>query len=88
MKLSSASSLPLEPPAKWLRPRDAAEYCAVSIETIRRAARAGRLRAVKVGRVLRTTRAWLDEWMEHDSSAGEASVDREHAMSSRGTTAH
>jgi excisionase family DNA binding protein len=48
----------------WLDVAAAARYCSCSVPTIRRAIRAGTLRHVRVGRVLRTKREWCDLWLE------------------------
>jgi len=49
----------------WISLADAAEHAGVCVETVRRAARDGRLRCVKVNgaRVWRTTRQWVDLWL-------------------------
>jgi excisionase family DNA binding protein len=49
----------------WLRIEQAAERAQVSIATLRREIRAGRLRAVKVGgrKALRLTPAMVDAWL-------------------------
>jgi excisionase family DNA binding protein len=53
---------------KWITLTEAARYTALSIVTIRRAVRQGRVRAVRVNgaRVWRTTRAWIDEYLGND----------------------
>lgn len=53
----------------WMTTTTAAEYAAVSEEHVRRACRAGRLEAVKVGRNWRTKPGWVDEWMEQGAAA-------------------
>jgi excisionase family DNA binding protein len=54
---------------KWISLAEAARYTGLSIVTMRRAVRQGRVRAVRVNgaRVWRTTRGWCDEYL---SSAG------------------
>jgi excisionase family DNA binding protein len=49
----------------WISARTAATYAALSPETVRRAARAGRLTVVKVngGPRWRTRYEWVDEWL-------------------------
>jgi excisionase family DNA binding protein len=47
---------------EWLHVDQAATYCGVCPETIRRAVRAGALRCYRVGRGLRFKSAWLEEW--------------------------
>lgn len=59
---------PIDPPlpplaAKWLTMRAAAFYCSLHVETLRRGARSGLLQVVHIGRSLRTTREWLDDFM-------------------------
>jgi excisionase family DNA binding protein len=50
----------------WLSAFDAASYAGLSVITITRAARRGRLRAVKVNaaRVWRFRREWIDQWLQ------------------------
>jgi excisionase family DNA binding protein len=54
-------------PDTWIPLAKAAEYAFLSLETVRRAARRGRLRCIKVngGRVWRTRREWVDAWLTH-----------------------
>lgn len=65
---------PPSPPAlaresPWLKLAEAAERAHCGAATIRREARAGRLRAVKVGgrRSLRFRADWVDEWLQAGS---------------------
>lgn len=53
-----------EPTTKWLRLREAAEYCACSQKSIRRAALSGRLKGYSLGRQWRFTTADLDAWLK------------------------
>ena len=49
----------------WISTNEAAKYVGLSVETVRRATRAGRLRGVKVngGRMWRTRHEWVDAWL-------------------------
>lgn len=51
--------------SRWMSVKEAADHAAVSVETVRRAARAGRLKGLKVNaaRIWRTRREWVDEWL-------------------------
>lgn len=48
---------------RWLTLRQAAAYCSLSESTLRRACREGRLRAHRLGRLLRFERAHLDAFL-------------------------
>jgi len=52
-------------PVKWLKPREAAEYCRVDPVTLRRAVAAGRLQAFRIdgGRHVRFRVEDLDAWL-------------------------
>jgi excisionase family DNA binding protein len=52
-----------KPLSDWLTVAEAAAYVHVSKGLIYGEARCGRLRAVRVGRLLRFHREWLDEWL-------------------------
>jgi excisionase family DNA binding protein len=49
------------------KPREAAKYAKVSVGTLYREVREGRLRAARIGgrRELRFRPAWIDEWLEN-----------------------
>jgi excisionase family DNA binding protein len=49
----------------WLTPKEAAERARCGVKTIYREAKAGRLRAARVGgrRELRIKPEWIDEWL-------------------------
>ena len=53
----------------WLTPDEAAKYSRMSTEAIRRACRAGTLRAVKKGQFWRVRPEWVDTWMEQEDAA-------------------
>lgn len=52
----------------WLTVRDAAEYTGLHAETIRTLMRRGDIEARKPGRDWRTTRAWLDQYMNEGAA--------------------
>jgi excisionase family DNA binding protein len=56
---------------KWITLTEAARYTGLSVVTVRRAVRQERMRAVRVNRarVWRTTRAWVDEYMDPGACA-------------------
>ena len=56
--------------------KQAAQYLQVNPETVRRAARSGRLRASRVGRRWRIRQKDLNEWVEQDGWLYERMVDR------------
>lgn len=53
----------------WLLATEAAAYARLSLKTLYREARLGRLRHARVGgrRELRFRREWLDAWLEQSS---------------------
>ena len=53
-----------------------AQYLRVNPETVRRAARSGRLRASRIGRRWRIRQKDLSEWVEQDEARYEEMVDR------------
>lgn len=57
----------------WMNLRTAAGYVRVSVPTLRREIKAGRLRAFKVGgrKAIRLRQADLDDWMLGQTSAEE-----------------
>lgn len=57
--------------AVWLRIAEVAAIAQVHEATVRRAIRAGLLRAVRVnaGRSLRTRQEWVDEWLSRFDAA-------------------
>ncbi len=69
------SSVPIEEPVKltpitvgWMSLEMAAEYAAVSLNTIRRAADNGELRVARRGGLVRTRPEWVDAWLEMPES--------------------
>jgi excisionase family DNA binding protein len=50
---------------KWLKPREAAEYCRVDVVTLRRAVQRGRLQSFRIdgGRHVRFRVEDLDAWL-------------------------
>jgi excisionase family DNA binding protein len=50
----------------WISLKDVATRASLSVATVRRAARTGRLRGIKVNnnRLWRFRPEWVDEWME------------------------
>lgn len=56
--------------------QQAAQYLQVNPETVRKAARSGRLRASRVGRRWRIRQKDLNEWVEQDDSWYERMVDK------------
>ena len=56
----------IEVESRWITLQQAAERAQVSEATIRREAKAGRLRAVRIGgrRSWRLRSLWVDEWLE------------------------
>lgn len=59
---TEANTTPKEDP--FYGPDDAARYVGVSTETIRRAYRTGRLQTLRMGRLVRMRRSWIDAWAE------------------------
>lgn len=58
------------PDPAWLTLRDAAQYARVSVPTLRRAIRAGRLRHARVSgnRAVRLRPSWVDDYLEATST--------------------
>jgi excisionase family DNA binding protein len=54
---------------RYVSPAQASELVGVSIRTLRRAIAAGRLRARRLGRLVRIDVAELTRWVESDGSA-------------------
>jgi excisionase family DNA binding protein len=50
-------------PENWISMKHACEYADVSSRTIHRAMVKGQVRFVKVGRLVRFKKIWLDAWM-------------------------
>lgn len=63
----------LTPQRPWLTVQDAANYAAVSTDTIYTACERQELRHVKVGgrRAIRLRIEWIDRWLEQHSSGAE-----------------
>lgn len=53
----------------WMTSDEAAQHARLSDEHIRRACRAGTLRAVKIGQFWRLRPEWVDSWMEQGAAA-------------------
>lgn len=55
----------------WLTTEQAAQYLSYSVQTIRAACTSGVLKHVRMsGRTIRTTAAWLDEWLLAHAEGG------------------
>jgi len=60
------------PAAAWLRYRDASVHCGLGRTTLTALVTSGEVRAAKVGKAVRISRASLDEYMERHAYAGAA----------------
>jgi len=60
------------PPSPWLTPAEAAARAQVSVQTLYREARAGRLRVARVGgrRKIRIKPEYVDAWLEATTEGG------------------
>ena len=60
------------PEKTWFTVQEAAEYAAVSVDTIYTACEKGELRHVKVGgrKAIRLRAEWIDAWLEHHARGG------------------
>lgn len=68
--LAEADGVNVTDTDRWLDLYQAAEHTRLSVMTIRREAKSGRLRSVKVGgrKLIRIRESWLDAWLENGSS--------------------
>ena len=57
------------PRAQYVSPAEASRIVAVSVRTLRRAIRAGRLRAHTLGRLVRIELGELDRWVKANDTA-------------------
>ncbi len=63
--MNQAEATQVDEQSPWLTVEEAAQRARCGVKTIYREARAGRLRAARVGgrRELRLLSAWVDEWL-------------------------